>query len=458
MPALLLSIAAAVIVTRVADDRDGQGSDLSGQIGGQLAEPRTWLPVALILAAIGLIPAMPQTIFLPAAVAALALWRALSRRAALARRPVPVVEAPADPGRIALGEVSDHTLVTIELGYGLVQLVDEGRGAPLVGRITGVRKQLSQAFGFVVPQFRVRDSLDLAPQDYRILLGGVPLGGGSIRPDRILAIDVGDVREGYTLAGEETRDPSFGCPARWIVPAQRDLAIAEGFLTVDASTVIATQLNQLLGARPGELLGPDQVRAIIDAIKEYNAGLVEAIHPQPLSLAALTRVLRALLDDGIPIGHPLPILSSLADAVQVAPDHERLVDLVRADLGGLIVGRICAPGERLPVLTLDAQLEGAIVQGLTDPATGQPMVEPDLARNIGDHVAALVADRGANAAPLALVVQPRARRPLAGLLKLRAPSVLVLSIAELPASQPIEVVAVIGAPPALSDHVEVLAA
>jgi len=144
--------------------------------------------------------------------------------------------------------------------------------------------------------------------------------------------------------------------------------------------------------------------------------------------------------------------------VQVAPDHERLVDLVRADLGGLIVGRICAPGERLPVLTLDAQLEGAIVQGLTDPATGQPMVEPDLARNIGDHVAALVADRGANAAPLALVVQPRARRPLAGLLKLRAPSVLVLSIAELPASQPIEVVAVIGAPPALSDHVEVLAA
>ena len=169
-------------------------------------------------------------------------------------------------------------------------------------------------------------------------------------------------------------------------------------------------------------------------------------------------MLRALLDDGIPIGHPLPILSSLADAVQVAPDHERLVDLVRADLGGLIVGRICAPGERLPVLTLDAQLEGAIVQGLADPATGQPLIEPDLARNIGDHVAALVADRGANAAPLALVVQPRARRPLAALLKLRAPSVLVLSIAELPASQPIEVVAVIGAPPALSDHVEVLAA
>ena len=459
VPALLLSIAAAVIVTRVADERDGQDRDLSGQMGGQLASPRTWLPVAVILGAMGLIPAMPQTIFLPAAVGALALWRTLSKRAALPAVPMaPIIEAP-DPARISLSEVSDQTLVTIELGYGLVHLVDEARGAPLVGRITGVRKQLSQAFGFVVPQFRVRDSLDLAPQDYRILLGGVPLGGASVRPDKILAIDVGEVREGHVLGGEETRDPSFGCPARWIDAAQRDLAIAEGFLTVDASTVIATQLNQLLGERPGELLGPDQVRAILDAVKEHNAGLVEAIHPQPLSLAALTRVLRALLEDGIPIGHPLPILASLADGVQIAADHDRLVELVRADLGNLIVGRICAPGERLPVLTLDAQLEAAIVQGLSDPATGQPLIEPDLARNIGEHVAALVAERGAAAPPLALIVQPRARRSLAGLLKLRAPSCLVLSIAELPSSQPIEVVAVIGAPsaPALPEP-EILAA
>ena len=203
-------------------------------------------------------------------------------------------------------------------------------------------------------------------------------------------------------------------------------------------------LNQLLAERPQALLGPDEVRAILDGVKDHAAGLVEAIHPQPLSLAALTRLLRALLEDGIPIGHPLPILSSLAVGVQQTLDHDRLVELVRADLGGLIVGRICAPGERLPVLTLDAQLEAAIVQGLTDPSTGQPVIEPDLARNIGEHIAALVAQRGPGAPPLALIVQPRARRALAGLLKLRAPSCLVLSIAELPVSQPIEVVAVIG--------------
>jgi flagellar biosynthesis protein FlhA len=440
VPSLLLSIAAAVIVTRVADSRD-----LTGQIGGQLANPAIWLPVAVILTAIGVIPAMPQTVFLPAAGLAFWLWRTLSRRAA--RPAVPVEAAPlSEPGHIALDEVSDHTLVTIELGYGLVHLVDDRRGSPLVARITGVRKQLSQAFGFVVPQFRVRDSLDLAPDSYRILLGGVPLGGGTARADRILAIDAGEVREHHRIGGEATTDPSFGSPALWIDPAARDHAVAEGFLTVDASTVIATQLNQLLADRPQALLGPDEVRAILDAVKDHSASLVEAVHPQPLSLAALTRLLRALLEDGIPIAHPVPILSSLAVALQQTQEFDRLVDLLRAELGGLIVGRICPPGERLPVITLDAQLEGAIVQGLTDPVTGQPVIEPDLARSIGEHVAALIAQRGTGAPLPALVVQPRARRALAALLRLRAPQCLVLSIAELPAAQPIEVIAVVGGP------------
>lgn len=439
VPALLLSIAAAIIVTRVSDSRD-----LTGQIGGQFADPRTWLPVAFIMGAIGCIPAMPQTVFLPAAAAAGFMWWKLKKRS---ERPIAVVEAPVapvDPARISLTDVSDTTLVTIEVGYGLVQLVDERRGAPLVGRLTGVRKQLSQNFGFVVPQFRVRDSLDMPPNDYRILLGGVPLGGASIRADMILAIDAGEARDGHSLKGEETRDPSFGCPAIWIDPASRDHAIADGFLTVDASTVIATHLNQLLSEQPQALLGPDEVRALLDAVKEHSAGLVETVYPAPLTLAATTRLFRALLEDGIPIGHPLPILSSLSQAVQLTLEHDRLIDMVRADLGPLIVGRICLPTERLPVITLDASLEGMIVQGLHDPTTGQPVIEPDLARNIGERIAGLIAERGPSAQPVALIVQPRARRALAGLLKLRAPSCTVLSIAELPAAQPIEVLSVIG--------------
>lgn len=440
VPSLLLSIAAAVIVTRVSDSRD-----LAGQIGGQFANPAIWLPVAVIMGAIGLIPAMPQTVFLPAAGFAGWLWWSLKKRAA--RPPAaPVAEAapPPDPARITLDDVSDHTLVTVEMGYGLIHLVDERRGSPLVARITGVRKQLSQAFGFVVPQFRVRDSLELAPNAYRILLGGVPIGVADMRPDKVLAIDAGEANPDHGLRGDATRDPSFGCPAIWIDPAQRDLAIAEGFLTVDASTVIATHLNQVLGDRPSALLGPDEVKAILEGVKERSSGLVETIYPQPLSLGALTRLFHTLLDDGISIAHPLPILSALSQALQQSTDHDRLVDLLRADLGGMIVGRVCPPDERLAVVTLDAGLEQMIVSGMHDPVTGQPVIEPDLARGIGARVSSLIAERGPAAPPIALIVQPRARRPLASLLRLRAPQCLVLSIAELPPAQPIEVISVIG--------------
>jgi flagellar biosynthesis protein FlhA len=330
VPSLLLSIAAAVIVTRVSDSRD-----LAGQIGGQLANPGTWLPVAVILTAIGVIPAMPQTIFLPAAGLAFWLWHALSKRAA--RPPVTVeeVQEPADPGRIVLADVSDHTLVTIELGYGLVHLVDERRGSPLVARVTGVRKQLSQGFGFVVPQFRVRDSFDMPPTTTASCWAACRWAGHD--PPRP---DTGD-RRGRSARGSQADrrgdgiDPSFGCPALWIDPAQRDHAIAEGFLTVDASTVIATQLNQLLGERPQALLGPDEVRAILDAVKEHASGLVETVYPQPLSLAALTRLLRALLEDGH--SHRPPA----ADPVRAQPCGP-------ADPGSRAPGRNAARGTGRP--------------------------------------------------------------------------------------------------------------
>ena len=440
VPSLLLSIAAAVIVTRVSDTRD-----LAGQIGGQFAAPGTWLPVAVIMGAIGMIPAMPQMVFLPAAGMTGWIWWNLRKREARLAVPPPVVVEAVDPARITLEDVSDHTLVTIELGYGLVHLVDEKRDAPLVARITGVRKQLSQSFGFVVPQFRVRDSLDLMPDAYRIVLGGVALGGASIQAAKVLAIDAGEANPDHNLRGEPTTDPSFGCPAIWIEPGQRDHAIAEGFLTVDASTVVATHLNQVLGERPQALLGPDEVRAILDGVRDRAPGLVETVHPAPLSLGAMTRLLHALLEDGVSIAHPLPILSALAEAVLQTTDHERLVDLLRASLGGLLVARICGPGERLAVLTLDGALEGMIVGGMHDPVTGQPVIEPDLARSIGERIAAIIAERGPAAPPVALIVQPRARRALSALLRARAPQCAVLSISELPPSQPIEVIEVVGA-------------
>nr|WP_068864085.1 flagellar biosynthesis protein FlhA [Erythrobacter dokdonensis] len=445
VPALLLSIAAAAIVTRVADTRD-----LAGQIGGQFAEPRGWLPVALILGAIGLVPAMPQMIFLPGAAIAGAIWWLLKRRAA-APPPAPVPEARPAPDAITLEDVSDETLVTIALGYGLVPLVDEeAKGgeqtAPLIARITGIRKQLSRDLGFVLPQFRIRDSLDLPAQDYNVLLGGVSIARGTVKPGKLLAIDAGEVRAGHGLTGEATRDPSFDCPALWIAPSTRDHAVAEGFLVVDPATVIATHANQALLAEAHQLLGPDEVREWVDSLKARAPALVEAVTPEPLSLAALTRTLRALLADGIGLAHPQPLFTSLALALQKTSDFDAVIDAVRADLGARLIARIAAPGEPLKVATLDAGLESAILGGMIDPSTGQPLIEPDCGSMIAREVNRLAdAEQGA----IALIVQPPARRALAALLKQRAPRCLVLSIAELPPTQPIAVVGVIGeaAPP-----------
>lgn len=446
VPSLLLSIAAAAIVTRVADTRD-----LAGQIGGQFADPRGWLPVALILGAIGLVPAMPQMIFLPGAAIAGAIWWQLKRRAAAPPPPPAPVAEPA-PDHIALADVSDQTLVTVELGYGLVGLVDEGQGAPLITRITGIRKQLSRDLGFVLPQFRIRDSLDLAAQDYDVLLGGVSIARGSVKPGRLLAIDAGEVRPGHGLTGDATRDPSFDCPALWIAASARDHAVAEGFLVVDPATVIATHANQALLAEAHQLLGPDEVREWVDGLKARAPALVEAVTPDPLTLPALTRILRALVADGIGLAHPQPLFTSLALALQKTTDFDAVVDAVRADLGARLIARIAAPGEPLKVATLDAGLESAILGGMVDPATGQPLIEPDCGSMIVREANAITdAEQGA----IALIVQPPARRALASLLKQRAPRCLVLSIAELPPTQPIAVVGVIGEdasaePPALA--------
>lgn len=444
VPALLLSIAAAAIVTRVSDQRD-----LAGQIGGQFADPRGWLPVALILGSVGLVPAMPQAIFLPAAAIAGAIWWQLKRRAAA---PAPVAEVPDEvaPDHIALADVADSTLVTLELGYGLITLVDAEAGAPLVSRITGIRKQLSRDLGFVLPQFRIRDSLDLPAQDYAVLMGGVSIARGSVRPGKLLAIDAGDVRPGHGLTGEPTRDPSFDCPALWITPSARDHAVAEGFLVVDPASVIATHANQALLAEAHQLLGPDEVREWVDGLKARAPALVEAVHPDPLPLAALTRTLRALMADGIGLAHPQPLFTALALALQKTSDFDAVIDAVRADLAPRLVARIAAPGEVLKVVTLDAGLEAAILGGMIDPATGQPLIEPDCAGMIVRETSRIADAEGG---PIALIVQPPARRALATLLRPRSPRCLVLSIAELPPAQPIAVVGVIGEreePPVLS--------
>ena len=441
IPGLLLSIAAAAIVTRVSSS-----FDLAGQIGSQFASPRTWIPVAAILGILGVLPGMPHLVMLPAAaLAGFGAWH-LSRRQAAPT----VIEAanddsgPIDHSRIDWAEVSDHMQVNLEIGYGLVPLIDERIGAPLMGRITGVRRQLSKELGFVVPQVRVRDNIGIAPYNYRIVVGGVILGEDQVSPDEMLALDTGQAVGG--LPGKHAKDPTFGLDAVWVADADADAATAAGYMVVDSGTVIGTHLNHLLSQHATELLGPDEVQSLLDGLKEKASALAAALCPQPLSLTALTQVLRALLAENIPLKEFRRIAAAIANVAQRTTDPEEIVELIRPELGALIIQRLCGPREPLRVMTLEGGLEAILGQTIRSDPGNRHTIEPDLGRRIVDALQRAAQPLIGEGKPFALVVQPIIRPAIRKLVKTVLPDTPVMSFTEVPDDKAVEVVAVIGAP------------
>ncbi len=446
IPALLLSIAAAAIVTRVSANKD---QDLTGQIGSQFGSHRTWTPVAVITGLLGLLPGMPAFVILPAAAGsgymAWKMWQASKRPPA----PEPVAEAEAvDPSRIGWEEVTDNMQVMIDIGYGLVPLVDERRGGALMGRITGVRRQLSKELGFVVPQVRVRDDINMAPFAYRIVVGGVVIGEDSVSPDEMLALDTGQAIG--TLPGKPAKDPTFGLDAIWISPADADAATGQGWLVVDPGTVMATHLNQALIQNASDLLGPDEVQALLDGLRERAAQLVASLSPNPLPITTLTQVLRGLLAENIPLKEFRRIAAAIALAAQKTGDADEIVELIRPELGPLIIQRLCGVREPLRVMTLEGQLEALLGQAIRSDPAKRHTIEPDLGRRIVDALQRAAQPLVAEAKPFALVVQPTIRIAIRKLVRTVLPDTPVMSFFEVPEDKSVEVVAVIGAPEALA--------
>jgi flagellar biosynthesis protein FlhA len=442
LPSLMLSIAAAAIVTRVASEKD-----LAGQIGTQFGASRTWTPVAVILGLLGVLPGMPHFVILPAAaIAGFAAWKLKQ----IERRPAPVEVAavePVDPSRIGWDEVTDAQQVNIDIGYGLVPLVDERRGGPLMGRITGVRRQLSKELGFVVPQARVRDDINVGPYSYRIMINGVCVGEDQVSPDDMLALDTGQAVG--SLQGKKAKDPTFGLDATWIAKGDADAATGMGFLVVDPGTVIATHLNHLLGSHAADLLGPDEVQSLLDGLKDRAGQLVASLTPQPLPLTTLTQVLKGLLAEGIPLKEFRRIASAIAVAAQRTQDADDLLELIRPALGALIIQKLCGHREPLRVMTLEGQLEGLLGQAMRADTQRRHVIEPDLGRRIVDALQRAAAPLVAEAKPFALVVQPAIRVAIRKLVRTCMPDTPVLSFFEVPEEKQVEVVAVIGAPGAL---------
>jgi flagellar biosynthesis protein FlhA len=442
VPALLLSIAAAAIVTRVTSPLD-----LSGQIGLQFSHVRAWVPVTAILFLLGVLPGMPHfPLLLGAAVSGTVCWRlSVAARKAV---PAPLVATSADLREIGWADVRESAPIVLEIGYALIPLIDERKGAPLMARITGLRRQLSRELGFVLPLVKVKDNLALGGQSYRIIVSGVTMGEDEIWPDDLLALDGGGCLPGVT--GRRVRDPSFGLDALWITPEDRAGAVVAGYTVVDAPTVVATHLNQMLTASAAELFGIDEAQALLDALKDSCPQLAGALAPQPYTLAAVASLCRALLAERVSLRDFRRVAEAMVELAPHQLPAPALLESVRQRLGSLLVQTLVPLRMPLPIVTFDGALEQLLVQAVrTGPEANWPF-EPNLADRLLTTLAEATRPLMAEARAFAIVTAPACRAAVSRLVRTQLPDVPVLSFLEIPEGRAVDVLAVVAGEAALS--------
>jgi len=436
IPALLLSIAAAVLVTRTSED-----NKLANQLQAQFASPAAWWPAAAILGLLGAMPAMPHMVLMPAAAAAAALaWR-LSKQPAVVPPPPPVLQSPTDPS-IDWAEVGESASVNLDIGYGLIGLVDEAVGSPLMTRITGIRRQLSRELGFVMPLVRVRDDLGLAPQSYRISIAGENLGEGEAFPLDLLALEAEAIL--HDIPGRPTTDPAFGLPARWIDPALEGEALAAGYTVVDPATVIGTHLHKLLRSAAHSLFGQDEAHALIETLATRSPQLAASIAPKSLPLPVTTAVCQTLLEEGISLKDFPRIAAALAQAASRAQDPAEIAELIRTAIGGLIVASFAGASQTLKLIAIAPPLEQLLGSAVRVAPQAAFPFEPGLAQKLSQSVIAAAQDPLSAGEAVALVSQPGPRRALWRLLRSNGLTLPVLAFTDLPDSRSVEVIAVVG--------------
>ena len=444
IPSLVLSLATAIIVTRVTTSES-----MTDQTTTQLANPSALFIAAGILSLLGIIPGMPSTVFIMIAVICAGIGflvmrsdsgSEVSAEEALVERETQSNEEQ----EINWDDVSQVDLVSLEIGYGLIPLVNTETGGQLLTRVKGVRKKLSTELGFLVQPIRIRDNLDLEPNTYHLMVNGVVRGRGESYAGKELAINPGHVST--PLEGISTKEPAFGLDAYWIEPSQRDQARTLGYTVVDAPTAIATHLNSILYQAAPELLGHDEAQQLLDKTAERSPKLIENLVPNKLSLASLTRVLQNLLRDGVPIRDMRTILEVLNEEGAKIQDPDELTALVRPKLGRMIVQSLVDMTEEMPVMTLDPQLEQILHNAVQQSHQTKTLtIDPELAENLFKsmrHESQKIEEQGK---PAILVVSPAIRPWLANLARPRIPDITVLSYTEIPEDQAVNVVATVTA-------------
>ena len=445
IPSLLLSTSSAIMVTRVSSDHD-MGEQILSHL---FADPRNLTVTAVILGAMGVLPGMPNVAFLTlAGLAGGGAWMARKRRLQTAgdtARQQLAPPAPASTAPVELGwdDVAQIDPLGLEVGYRLIPLVDKAQGGELMGRIKGVRKTVSQDLGFLVPPVHIRDNLKLPPTGYRLTLLGVTMAEGSVHAERELALNAGNVSG--ELRGERVRDPVFGLDAVWIEPGLREQAQAHGYTVVDADTVIATHLSQVLTQHAHLLFGHQEAQQLLERAGQLAPKLVEDLVPKTFSLSTLVSVLRGLLREQVPIRDLRSILETLAGNAAKSQDPDALVAAVRIRLGRFIVQSINGLEDEFPVITLDPKLD-QILQQTIQPSTsgGGAGLEPGLAERLHVSLAEAVSKQDVRGEPAVLLVADPLRALLSRMTREALPALKVLAYSELPDDCKLRVVATVG--------------
>jgi flagellar biosynthesis protein FlhA len=452
IPSLIISTAAGMVVSRVASDQD-IGTQLVGQL---FAKPEVLYITAAIIGGMGLIPGMPNMVFiLLASSLAGAAYLVKKRTAVLADTAAvggsPAPGGAADPAattspeqeEASWGDIMPVDTLGLEVGYRLIPLVDKGQGGELLKRIKGIRKKFAQEVGFLAPPVHIRDNLELKPSAYRITLKGVEVGSGEALTGQFLAINPG--MASGTLPGLVTTDPAFGLPATWIDASLRDQAQSMGFTVVDAGTVVATHLNHLITSHASELLGRLEVQALLDHLTKETPKLVEDLVPKVVSLSTLQKVLQNLLIEGVHIRDMRTIIESLSEHAHQNADPADLTAVVRVSLGRAIVQQLFPGTNELSVMTLDNRLERLLLQALGNGGDGAG-IEPGLADTIAQSASNAAQQQEALGLTPVLLVPAQLRTLLSRFLRRALPQLKVLSHAEIPESKTIRVTSLVGAP------------
>ena len=451
IPSLLLSTSAAIMVTRVS------GSESMGdQVGRQMfSSPKALSIAALIICIMGLVPGMPHVSFLglAAVIAGLAfLIYQRNQKKEIAKvqeeqrqQELLPLQRAAEVKELGWDDVMPVDMVGLEVGYRLIPLVDRNQDGQLLSRIKGVRKKLSQEMGFLMPSVHIRDNLDLMPNAYRLTLMGVTVAEAEIHPDRELAINPGQVFG--TIQGIAGKDPAFGLEAVWIEVTQRDQAQSLGYTVVDASTVVATHINQILYKHAHELIGHEEVQQLLQVLAKSSPKLAEELVPGMISLSGLLKVLQALLQEQVPVRDIRTIAEAIASAGAKSQDTAAVVGIVRVALARAIVQNIVGLEPELPVITLDPRLEQILLNSLQKAGQGSEdgiLLEPGMAEKLQRSLVEAAQRQEMLGKQAVLLVAGPVRAMLSRFARQAVPNIHVLAYQEIPDNKQVTIVATVG--------------